>query len=194
MPRTSPTSATRRRWIAEVELRIATGVGAAPTEMMKAVSHRTMDEIFRHGAAALGVSADICERQFIEVDEEAFSNRTTRKSPAIRKALGKTISQLGSVGGGNHFHGTFHSGLMWGQCGLHQYDHGKHAGEQRGVSIVQIGTCPDFKEDPSKLSWLALGAHMEFLPGRSPQELPASQGKKQKRKACSPLPRSHPAS
>jgi|SaaInlLV_10m_DNA_2_1039722.scaffolds.fasta_scaffold05800_4 tRNA-splicing ligase RtcB (3'-phosphate/5'-hydroxy nucleic acid ligase) len=95
--------ATRRRWIAEVELRIATGVGAAPTDMMKGVSHRAMQEILRHGAAALGVSEDVCERQYIPVDEEHFNNKDALHSKQIRKAMSKAVPQLGSVGGGNHF-------------------------------------------------------------------------------------------
>jgi len=77
-------------------------------------------------------------------------------------------------------HGQFPGGNLWGQCGLHTYDHGKHIGAVRGVSIVQIGTCPSFTEDPTKISGVGLGAHEEFLPGRSPQELPPSQGRKQK--------------
>jgi tRNA-splicing ligase RtcB len=96
-------AASRRRWIAEVELRIATGVGAAPTDMMKGVSHRAMQEILRHGAAALGVSEDVCERQYIPVDEEHFNNKDALHSKQIRKAMSKAVPQLGSVGGGNHF-------------------------------------------------------------------------------------------
>jgi len=98
---------SRQRWITEVELRIATGVGADPTEMMTREYMKStvnMDEILRHGAAALGVKAEVCERQFIEVNEAAFSgNRETRKSGPIQKALAKAVPQLGSVGGGNHF-------------------------------------------------------------------------------------------
>jgi len=94
----------RQQWIAEVELRVATGVGADPTALMKQPNHRDMQEILRHGAAALGVSADVCERQYIDVNEAAFTgNRATRKSTPINKAIGKAGPQLGSVGGGNHF-------------------------------------------------------------------------------------------
>jgi tRNA-splicing ligase RtcB len=95
--------AARRQWIKEVELRIATGVGADPTSMMKAPSHKNMQEILRHGAATLGVSADKCERQYIDVDEDAFTGKAALDSKQIRKALGKCAHQLGSVGGGNHF-------------------------------------------------------------------------------------------
>ncbi len=98
---------TRRRWIDEVELRIATGVGARPTDMMiksNLKSTISTEDVLRYGAKALGVSADVCERQFIEVDEAAFTgNRAARKSKQIQKALGKANPQLGSVGGGNHF-------------------------------------------------------------------------------------------
>lgn len=51
----------------------------------------------------------------------------------------------------------------------------------RGVSIVQIGSCPKFEEDGQKLNWLGLGAHSEFLPGKVAQELPESKGKKRKK-------------
>jgi len=93
----------RRQWIDEVELRIATGVGADPTAMMKGVSHQAMQEILRHGAAALGVSADVCERQYIPVDEAHFGSKDALHSKPIRKAMSKAVPQLGSVGGGNHF-------------------------------------------------------------------------------------------
>jgi len=96
--------AVRKRWIDEVELRIATGVGAPPTDMMKTVDHQKMQEILRHGALALGVSADVCERQYIEVDEQAFTgNKATPKTTSMQKAASKAVPQLGSVGGGNHF-------------------------------------------------------------------------------------------
>ena len=94
----------RRRWLDEVELHVATGVGADPTDMMRPVNNQTIEEIFRYGAKALGVSADVCERRFLPVDEKAFTgNKAMRKNKIIQKALGKAIPQLGSVGGGNHF-------------------------------------------------------------------------------------------
>jgi tRNA-splicing ligase RtcB len=95
---------SRRRWIREVESRIGTGVGAGPASQMRMPNHRTMQDILRNGAAALGVPADKCERQYIEIDEREFTgNHATRQSPQIRKALDKCAHQLGSVGGGNHF-------------------------------------------------------------------------------------------
>tara|TARA_Y100000310_G_scaffold31417_1_gene29804 strand:- start:9971 stop:10288 length:318 start_codon:yes stop_codon:yes gene_type:complete len=96
----------------------------------------------------------------------------------------KKLREVGySIGGHCDFckHSDFCSGQLWGKCGLHTYAHGKHTGDLRGVSIVRIGTCPQFEENATKLSWLGLGAHSEFLPGRVAQELPASKGKKQKR-------------
>ncbi len=54
------------------------------------------DEILRFGAKALGVSADLCERQYIPVDPEADLRK-------IVKAYDAVIPQMGSVGGGNHF-------------------------------------------------------------------------------------------
>lgn len=72
------------------------------------------------------------------------------------------------------------TGATWGTCSKHLYEHGKHTGEARGVSIHFLGSCPSFVEDPQKMARQGLGAHEEFLPGRVPQELPPSQGKKQK--------------
>ncbi|MDX1569923.1 MAG: RtcB family protein, partial [Xanthomonadales bacterium] len=86
----------RMRWIREVELRVATGIGSHRPRKMKKTSRREVEEILRHGAKALGVSADLCERQFIPVPED--SDFTT-----IGRAFEKAAPQLGSVGGGNHF-------------------------------------------------------------------------------------------
>jgi|APSaa5957512622_1039677.scaffolds.fasta_scaffold01081_20 tRNA-splicing ligase RtcB (3'-phosphate/5'-hydroxy nucleic acid ligase) len=94
----------RQRWVDEVCLYTAMGVGAEPTEMMEMVSHQRMQDILRHGATALGVSPDVCERPHIEVDETAYtSNRGMRSSSPIQKSLSKMVPQLGSLGGGNHF-------------------------------------------------------------------------------------------
>lgn len=86
----------RRQWVAEVEARVATGVGAAPTAMMRAPSAKLAEDVLRYGAKALGVPADVCERQYIPVGDDFDSN-------LIEKARGKVGAQLGSVGGGNHF-------------------------------------------------------------------------------------------
>lgn len=59
-------------------------------------SQREIEEIFRYGARVLGVPADLCERQYIPVPDEAdFST--------IASAWNKAAAQLGSVGGGKHF-------------------------------------------------------------------------------------------
>jgi RNA-splicing ligase RtcB len=52
--------------------------------------------VLRYGARALGVDAEVCERQFIPVPEGLDLGRVAR-------ARDKVLPQLGSVGGGNHF-------------------------------------------------------------------------------------------
>ena len=58
------------------------------------VDDRRFEEIVRHGASALGIPRENSERDFIPVDD-------TWDIP--KKAFGRGISQLGSLGGGNHF-------------------------------------------------------------------------------------------
>jgi tRNA-splicing ligase RtcB (3'-phosphate/5'-hydroxy nucleic acid ligase) len=86
----------RTRWVAEVEARVATGVGSHRPRQMPRFSQKKADEILRHGAKAIGVRADLCERQFIEVPENVDLG-------SIERAYEKVVPQLGSVGGGNHF-------------------------------------------------------------------------------------------
>lgn len=86
----------RERWIREVEKRVATGVGSHRPKLMPEFTRGKGDEILRYGAKALGVSADLCERQFIRVPENTDFAK-------IEKAYSKVLPQLGSVGGGNHF-------------------------------------------------------------------------------------------
>ena len=86
----------RRNWIDEVEKRISTGKGRNRPELMPKFSQKKADEILRYGAKALGVSADVCERQYIPVDDESDFTK-------IEKAYKSVLPQLGSVGGGNHF-------------------------------------------------------------------------------------------
>ncbi len=86
----------RRSWLREVEKRIATGVGSARPELMPRFSSRKAEDVLRYGAKALGVSADLCERQYIPVPEDLDLDK-------IEKARAKVSDQLGSVGGGNHF-------------------------------------------------------------------------------------------
>jgi len=87
----------RRAWIDDVELRIATGVGSSRPKHMPRLSEKKVEEILRHGAKAIGVRADVCERQYIPVDEQYLD------SDRIERARVKACPQLGSVGGGNHF-------------------------------------------------------------------------------------------
>ena len=87
----------RARWIREVEMRIATGVGSHRPKHMPRVSEDKVEEILRFGAKAIGVPADVCERQYIPVDESVLD------TDRIARARDKACPQLGSVGGGNHF-------------------------------------------------------------------------------------------
>jgi tRNA-splicing ligase RtcB (3'-phosphate/5'-hydroxy nucleic acid ligase) len=86
----------RRRWITEIEKRIATGKGHDRPKLMPKFSKDQGEEILRFGAKALGVDASLCERQYIPIDEGV--DLTT-----IEKAHKSVLTQLGSVGGGNHF-------------------------------------------------------------------------------------------
>jgi tRNA-splicing ligase RtcB len=86
----------RERWVKEVERRMATGKGHRRPDLMPKFSRDQADDILRFGAKALGVSADLCERQYIAVpDGIAFTK--------IERAHASVVPQLGSVGGGNHF-------------------------------------------------------------------------------------------
>ncbi|HVJ88152.1 MAG TPA: RtcB family protein [Labilithrix sp.] len=86
----------RARWIDEVGKRVATGIGEDRPSLMPRFSSKKGDEVLRYGAKALGVRADLCERQFIEVPDRLELDK-------IPRAYDKVVPQLGSVGGGNHF-------------------------------------------------------------------------------------------
>jgi tRNA-splicing ligase RtcB len=86
----------RRRWVDEVEKRIATGKGHQRPALMPKFSRQQADDILRFGAKALGVPADLCERQYIRVPEGLDLTK-------IERAHKSVVPQLGSVGGGNHF-------------------------------------------------------------------------------------------
>src|SRR5262245_55498017 len=58
---------TRREWLAAVEARIATGIGSHRPKHMPRFSEAKVEEILRYGALPLGVSADLCRRQYIPV-------------------------------------------------------------------------------------------------------------------------------
>ena len=86
----------RKRWIDEVETRVATGVGSRRPARMRKFQPRQAEQVLRYGAKALGVRADVCERQYIPIPEDTDLD-------AIGRARDKVLAQLGSVGGGNHF-------------------------------------------------------------------------------------------
>jgi tRNA-splicing ligase RtcB len=86
----------RERWVKEVERRIATGKGHHRPDRMTKFSRDEADDILRFGAKALGVSVDVCERQFIPVPDDIDLR-------LIDRAYASVVGQLGSVGGGNHF-------------------------------------------------------------------------------------------
>lgn len=86
----------RQRWVDEVEQRVATGLGNRRPKLAPRVKPHKIDDILRYGAKALGVSADLCERQYIEIPDEVDLTK-------LRDAHQKAAPQLGSVGGGNHF-------------------------------------------------------------------------------------------
>jgi tRNA-splicing ligase RtcB len=86
----------RERWVKEVGRRIATGAGHHRPELMPRFSQSKGDEVLRFGAKALGVDADLCERQYIPVPDGIDLSK-------IERAYQSVVPQLGSVGGGNHF-------------------------------------------------------------------------------------------
>jgi hypothetical protein len=72
---------SNRRWIRAVESRIATGVGSHRPRHMPRFSETQVEEILRYGAKPLGVAADLCERQYIPVDDAPFdAERVTRSA------------------------------------------------------------------------------------------------------------------
>ena len=86
----------RERWVREVERRVASGAGHHRPDRMPRFTRRQADDVLRFGAKALGVRADLCERQYIPVPDDVDLTR-------IERAYASVLGQLGSVGGGNHF-------------------------------------------------------------------------------------------
>lgn len=82
----------RMKWVRAVESRIAMGVGQGSAN----IRANRIEEVLRYGAKAIGVGADLCERQYIPIPEN-FDLKS------IERARNKAGPQLGSVGGGNHF-------------------------------------------------------------------------------------------
>lgn len=129
----------RRAWINDVEQRIATGVGSHRPKHMPRLAETKIEDIFHYGAKAIGVRADVCERQYIDVDEQVLD------SERIKRARDKACPQIGSVGGGNHFvemQVDKNDGSVWVMihCGSRGYgwqtaNHYFHAGaELRGIA------------------------------------------------------------
>ena len=87
----------RRRWIDEVELRIATGIGSKRPQLMPIFSYGEVEDILIRGGQALGLKADVCERLSMPVDPDHFN------IDRIPRARDKMVAQMGSLGGGNHF-------------------------------------------------------------------------------------------
>jgi tRNA-splicing ligase RtcB len=86
----------RERWIKAVEDRISTGRSHERPKYAKTFKKADTEEILRHGAKAIGVGTDECERQFIPIDPGVNFKENQR-------AYSKAAGHLGSVGGGNHF-------------------------------------------------------------------------------------------
>lgn len=84
----------RRQWIEQVTTRIAVGVGASQVQKQRKISAKVFEEVVRHGAQALGRTANVSERAFIPVEDDRVDipDRSWEKK-----------DQLGSLGGGNHF-------------------------------------------------------------------------------------------
>lgn len=125
----------RRRWINEVELRVATRSGGYRPKHMPRLTLRKVEDIFRYGARAIRVGADACERQYIPVDDAWFDPMR------IEGAHVTAPAQAGSVGGGNHFiemQADGEDGSVWVMvhcgnrgCSWHTANHYYHAGAER---------------------------------------------------------------
>ncbi len=61
-------------------------------------------------------------------------------------------------------HGDFRNlkvGDPWGSCGVHQYQHLKHTGDKRQLSVHVSGRCGTFERDEARVA--QLGAFGVFL-------------------------------
>lgn len=85
--------AKRRQWIDAVVQRIGIGVGQ-PGAGARAGVLKKVSDVVRYGAKALGRGRDVTERAYVPVEDDTVDIPT--------KAWSKR-SQLGSLGGGNHF-------------------------------------------------------------------------------------------
>jgi len=86
----------REAWVREIERRVALGLGSHRAELAGKVPYRKVEDVLRHGAKALGIPEDACERRRIPVPEDVDLTK-------IERAYSKVALQLGSLGGGNHF-------------------------------------------------------------------------------------------
>ncbi len=59
-------------------------------------------------------------------------------------------------------HGVFVGANDWGGCAIRTYEHLKHTGPPRQLSIYVGGSCPD-KFEPKEQVANILGAYHEFL-------------------------------
>lgn len=84
----------RMGWVRRIEQEVSLGYKAPRAR--RAVSPNLVPEVLRHGARALGVRAELCERQSIPVPPD-FDEKL------VGEAYSRAWGQLGSVGGGNHF-------------------------------------------------------------------------------------------
>lgn len=59
-------------------------------------------------------------------------------------------------------HGVFVAASDWGSCAVHAYEHLKHTGPKRQLSIYRGGSCQD-KFEPREEAGTVLGAYSEFV-------------------------------
>lgn len=86
----------RRKWIDEVEKRVATGLGIKKSLLTKSFSTSQIKDVLRFGSKALGGAKDLFERQYIEIPDDVDVSK-------LEAAFEKGCGQLGSLGSGNHF-------------------------------------------------------------------------------------------
>jgi len=80
----------RAAWIREVEARVATGLGTKRPALARRVSAVKGDQILRYGAKAIGVRADVCERQY---NRSSRGRRSDHHRSGVRK--GRSAAGLG---------------------------------------------------------------------------------------------------
>lgn len=86
----------RDSWVREVSKYIPFGVGSKRPKNMPLFSYAKIKDILRYGAKAIGVSANVCERQYIPIPDNIDVEK-------IEKAFEKASPQLGSIGSSNHY-------------------------------------------------------------------------------------------